>query len=190
MSQMNTPPRLSADDRYELATIAENQARSNRPRHLISFGIVLIAISLVVLFVAWRAKESAHVKLERQNYKLVNIKQIISEIELIESTQSEIENQRENDTISDIYSRFEQCALQANLDVDIGTATRRTQPMGNSKRVVYPYSVRDPSLTKLLDWITISVDQIPGVGVQEIKLSPEKDNWLVKVSFVRFERNE
>ena len=54
MSTLNAEnARLTQDDRYELATRAQNQQRLNSPRHFIMLGLLLLVIMLIVLGVTW-----------------------------------------------------------------------------------------------------------------------------------------
>ncbi len=195
MTQLNpTNTRLSADDRYELATIAQSHERTNSPKHLVILGLFIVIASLIILIFAWRIKAGAIESYSQRANELTRIHQLITNIETLESAQNVNPLQDENQPISDILSQFKRYATQAKIASDIGlpgnNKTSRVQPMLNSTRIIYPYSVRDPSLVSLLDWVQISTEQIPGLGVQGITIKPEAKNWSLKVTFVRYERNE
>lgn len=191
MSQLNASnPKLSPDDRYELAAGAQNRERTNSPKHLIVFGLVIVVLSLIILAIAWRSKASAMDDLGKRSRELAQIHQLIDNIQTLERSQEADPLGDENQAISDILSQFKRYAKQSKIEHDIGIPTGSRQPMLNSTKVTYPYSVRDPSLAYLLDWINLSVEQIPGLGVQEMTLKPEAKNWLLKVTYVRHERKE
>ena len=196
MTQLNpTKTRLSDDDRYELATVAQIHERANSPKHLVVLGLFVVLVSLVILIFAWRIKAGAIENNRRKADELTRIHELIANIETLENAQNVNPLQDENQPIPDILSQFKRYATQAKIERDIGlpsnnNKTSRVQPMLNSTKIIYPYSVRDPSLASLLDWVQISTEQIPGLGVQEITIKPEAKNWFLKVTFVRYERNE
>tara|TARA_R110002073_G_scaffold118918_1_gene258237 strand:+ start:74562 stop:75152 length:591 start_codon:yes stop_codon:yes gene_type:complete len=196
MTQLNSSSsKLSADDRYELAAVAQNQERTNNPKHLILMGVFIVVISLIVLALAWRSKSAAIEDLDKKSRELAQINQLIEDIQRLEAEQETNPLEDINQPIPDIFSQFTRYATQAKLSQDIGfpsnsNSSSRVQPMLNSTRITYPYSVRNPSLASLLDWVNISTEQIPGLGIQELTLKPESQNWLLKVTYVRYERKE
>ena len=183
--------RLSPDDRYELASRAQSQQRLNYPKHLIVLGAFLVIISLVVLFVAWRSLSAAQKTHERKAYQLTQIQEIIGNINTLEQSQANNTGLDQFQPINDILSKFKQYARQAKLSKELGLPKQpKSRNMGNAKLLTYPYAVRDPSLEHLLNWVKISTNQIPGLEVTDMTIKPGKQDWLLTITFSRYERVE
>lgn len=192
MSQSNTPDgRLSPDDRYELAQRAQDQQRLNYPKHLIGVGSILVFASIVILAIAWQSRAAAIENNELQAYELVAIQQLITDIQTLEAAQANNANADQGQPITDILSKFKRFGTQAKLEHDVGLPKNPgKQPQGNVSLMTYPYDLRDPSLERLLNWVRISIDQIPGLGVSSIDLRPGKKEWTMTVILSRYERNQ
>jgi len=192
MSSLRTPSgRLSPDDRYELAARAQNQQRLNYPRHLIVLGGLLVFISIVLLAIAWQIRSSAISSNTKKADDLVRIKQYIGDINALALAQKINPRQNEYDRIDDILSQFQRLASQSKLEHDIGLPIRpKTIPVGNARKLTYPYTVRDNSLEHLLDWVKISKEQIPGLEVSDLSIKPNTQDWTLTVTFTRYERKQ
>lgn len=192
MSSLNTSStRLSADDRYELAARAQNQQRLNYPTHLIVLGSLLVFVSIVMLVIAWQVRSSAQSTNFKRTNEIVQIEQLISEIQSLKASRASDLTLDQNAPIPDMLSKLKRYAAQANLDNELGiprNPTSRTE--GNARKMTYPYTVIDPSLEHLLDWVKISMDQIPGLEVTDLEIKPTKLSWTMKVTLARYERIE
>ncbi len=192
---LNQQNRLSDDDRYELASIAQNQQRLNYPQHLILIGIMLVVVSIVALVVGWQSRSGAQKNNIKQANDLVAIESTISQIIALEQAQESNPDQDLLQPIPDMFSRLERYATQAQLESKLvlpkGNSQSRSRPIaGNATQKIYPYTIKDPSLEHLLDWIEISTSQIPGLEVRDIEIEPAKNDWTMKVTLSRYERNE
>lgn len=192
MSQLNTPQgKLSPDDRYELAARAQNQQRLNYPKHLIGLGLLLVVISLVVLVISWRVRSAAQEANTRVAYELTQIERLITDIQTLEATQATSQDRDRGQPIPDMLSKFKRYGIQAKLENDIGLPKNpKSRPEGNARLMSYPYTLRDPSLERLLDWVRISIDQTPGLGVTSMEIKPAKQDWTMTITLSRYERNE
>ncbi len=192
MSQLNTPQgKLSPDDRYELAARAQNQQRLNYPKHLIGLGLLLVVISLVVLVISWQVRSAAQEANTRVAYELTQIEQLITDIQTLEASQATSQDRDRGQPIPDMLSKFKRYGIQAKLENDIGLPKNpKSRPEGNARLMSYPYTLRDPSLEHLLDWVRISIDQTPGLGVTSMEIKPAKQDWTMTITLSRYERNE
>lgn len=192
MSQLNTPQgKLSPDDRYELAARAQNQQRLNYPKHLIGLGLLLVVISLVVLVISWQVRSTAQEANTRVAYELTQIEQLITDIQTLEASQATSQDRDRGQPIPDMLSKFKRYGIQAKLENDIGLPKNpKSRPEGNARLMSYPYTLRDPSLEHLLDWVRISIDQTPGLGVTSMEIKPAKQDWTMTITLSRYERNE
>lgn len=192
MSHLSTSnTRLSADDRYELATQAQNQQRLNYPQHLIVLGLLLVFVSIVVLAIAWQIRSKA----QESNFKhangLVQIDDLINQIRALEEERLNNPQQDIYKPIPDMRSRLSRFASQAKLENELGLPKNSTsRPEGDARRMTFPYTVRDPSLEHLLDWIKISTQQIPGLQVTDLTIKPANQDWTMSVTLSRYERIE
>jgi len=183
--------RLSADDRYELASRAQNQQRLNYPKHLIVLGVLLVIISIIILVVAWQARAGAQTSNTRRAYQLTQIEALIANIQTLEQSQTTETSQDQFQPIPDILSKFKQYARQAKLSTELGLPNQpKSRMMGNARLMTYPYAIRDPSLEHLLDWVKISTSQIPGLEVTDMMVKPGKQDWLLTITLSRYERTQ
>lgn len=192
MSALGTSnTRLSSDDRYELAAMAQNQQRLNYPTHLIVMGGMLVFVALIIVVVAWQSRSSASKQLERRGYELEQVKSLITEINALQLSLATKSSLDEFEPILDIYSKLEDFATQAKLETKLGPPSNpQSLPQGNARKKTYPYTVRDSSLEHMLDWINISTQQIPGLEVQDITIKPTAQAWTMVVTLSRYERNQ
>lgn len=181
--------RLTADDRYELATRAQNQQRSNSPRHLIMLGVLLLIVSLIVLGVAWQTRAAALNANQQMARDAVKVQNLIAEIEALKLAQSLQTEEDIFQPLPDILSTLQSLARQAQFEVDLGLPRNPlSRPEGNAILKTYPYVVSDPSLEHLLDWIKLAQQQIPGLQVRELSIQPRNQNWTMSVVLARYER--
>lgn len=183
--------RLSPDDRYELASRAQSQQRLNNPRHLIMLGVVLVIVSLILLVIAWQTQAKAKQKNESRARSLVKIEQLIGEIQALSASQNSSTEQDIYQPIPGILSKLQGYGRQAQLANEVGLPRNsQTRPEGNAKLTTYPYTLRDPSLEHLLDWVRIAKREIPGLQVRELSIQPANQNWTMTVVLARYERNQ
>jgi hypothetical protein len=189
MSTLSGESRLSADDRFELASRAAMHERQTRPAHYVVFGILIFVATLIFLAVAWNHNTSANKRLRNNQIAAINVERMIAQIDELELAQSESPIDDRFAPIPDILTRFSRIGQQMGLTIDLPRTTPpRTE--GGARLHSYQYSVRDPSLEKILQWIQRSQDQIPGLRVREMTINLNAKAWLVKVTLNRYERIE
>lgn len=191
MSTLDAPGRLSADDRYELASRASAHERRARPAHLVAMGAIALMISLIVLGFGWRAEKSATRALQRAGTTSSEVERLVAQIQTLERTASEPKGDDPFVPIPDLLSRLTQMGVQAGLQNEV-PLPRSTAPRteGAARLLIYPYTVRDVSLERVLAWIDMATERIPGLSVRELTLNPAPTSWVVKVTFSRYERIE
>ncbi|MFK7882896.1 MAG: hypothetical protein AB8F26_01780 [Phycisphaerales bacterium] len=191
--------RMSEDDRYELAARAEAGARSNRPTHLVLIGAVILFVSVMGVAFAWRSDTKAAKSLERSTTQLTLIKDRAERLATLEAQASDPESQDLNGPIPEILSRLENLAREAGLEAIPTVPIQDNDGYQDARRVSYVYkngrgrqqtSIRDPSLEKMLTWVSLVTERIPGMHVRHISLTPQANAWMLEVTFARFERLE
>lgn len=181
--------RLSADDRYELATRAQSQQRLNSPKHLIVLAMMLLFVSLIVLVVAWRSQSSAMEENQITAQNLARIESLISEINTLRASQNSSTDVDIFQPMPDILSRLQNLAQRAELKNDLGLPRNpATRPVDNAIYKTYPYTVRDPKLENVLNWIKLTQEEIPGLQVNDLSIQPGTQFWTTEVLLVRYER--
>ena len=188
--------RLSDDDRYEIAARADAGERSNRPTHLVFFGGLVLGVALLAAAIAWRADGAAANDLRRKSNELATIKERSQTLADLVQRQVEAPTNDEYAPIPDMLSRLQNAAREAGLETLPEVPRTENESFQNARRVNYRYSsrdrsqVRDPSLEKMLSWVSIATERIPGLYVRQISLKPQANSWLMEVTFSRYERIE
>jgi hypothetical protein len=184
--------RLSADDRYELASRAQNQQRLNAPKHLIVLGVMLLVIALIALGIAWQTQSAAAEKNGRAARDMIKIENLIADITLLQATLS---TDTDSDILKpqpDILSKLEAMGERAGLASGIGLPNNQSsRPEGDLILRSYPYrNIRDRSLESLINWVRLAEQEIPGLHVREISIQPRSNAWSMDVVLARYERRE
>ncbi len=190
-NNLSGTPRLSPDDRYELASRSLMQERRSRPIHLVAMGIIVLVVSLVALAFAWQHDRSANKTLRSNQVASINADRMITQINELKNTQDQSTDDDVFAQIPDILTRLSRIASQVGLENDLAlpkSTTPRTE--GSTRLLTYPYTVRDSSLERILDWIQTSQEQIPGLQIREITINLNTASWIVKVTLMRYERIE
>lgn len=188
--------RLTDDDRYEIAARAEAGARSNRPTHLVFIGAMVLGIATIGTAVAWRADSGAARDLRRKSSDLATINDRSATLAALLQQQAAAPRDDQNAPIPDMLSRLQNAAREAGLETLPGVPRTENESFQNARRVNYRYTsrdrsqVRDPSLEKMLAWVSIATERIPGLYVRQISLRPQANAWLMEVTFARYERIE
>ena len=190
MSTLEQPTRFTPDDRYEMASRAQSQQRRNHPTHLVLLGVVVLAVSLIVLAFAWRSDSKAHKDLLNKSFKLDSIKSEIATLDALQAQSESTGRNAEFDKITDMISRQDSIAASVGLGGALGLPKTNSQKKGNAILSEYTYSVQDISLEKMLAWVQAAIQQIPGLKISMIEVRPVNTNWSLKVTMYRFERIE
>ncbi len=182
--------RLSADDRYELATRAQNQQRLNAPRHLIAMGMVLLAVSLIAAGFAWKTQAGAKKKNEAAANNLVKIESLIEQIQSLQAASTGSAQLDILKPLPDILSTLESLGPRASLKNSIALPrNQNSRPEGDLILKTYSYeNINDPSIERLLDWVRLAEQEIPGLHVREISIEPRQQYWSMDVILARYER--
>jgi len=91
-----------------------------------------------------------------------------------------------------IMSRISQVAASAGvqglpLPTSLPDITAKDRPV---KRVRFSYQISNPSLAPVMQFLSQVEQQIPGMRVYAIKITPDKERWSVGVTLSRLERVE
>lgn len=178
---------LSEDARYELAGAAAAAERRNRPTALLVAALLVLAIGAGALVSSLSARASAGRAMRLEQTREEQVVRLAAQFD-------SIERQRQDsgtDTfapIPDLLSRIETAARDAGLSDRPPIPGQRSERSEDLTRRDYTYTMRDASLDRLLRWVELSTQTVPGLQVSSIELRPEQRTWQVTVTFSRWER--
>ena len=178
---------LSEEVRFELAGAAAAAERRNRPTVLLVAALLVLAIGAGALVSSLSALGSAGRAMRLEQTREERVVRLAAQFEAVE-------RQRQDsgaDTfapIPDLLSRIEAAARDAGLADRPPIPNQRSERSEDLTRRDYTYTMRDPSLDKILKWVDLSTQAVPGTQVSSIELRPEQRNWQVTVTFSRWER--
>lgn len=179
---------LSEDARFELAGSAAAAERRNRPTAILIAALLALAVGVGVLASSLGARASAGRALRLEQTREEQVVRLAAQFEAVD-------RQRQNTgadafaPIPDVLSRIEAAARDAGLTDRPPIPNQRSERSEDLTRRDYAYSaMRDASLDKLLKWVELSTQSVPGLHVTAIELRPEQRAWQVIVTFSRWER--
>lgn len=178
--------RISDDLRYELADSARVAESANRPRALVVLATVLFVIAGVVLVIALGRRETAAREYALQAERQVRVADLALQFERLEELRSAT-NTRANEPLEDLFSRIELAATELGLDKPRIPRPQATAIQGANK-IRYSYTMQDASLNRLLAWVEAAKENVPGLEVSSLTLTPAARHWTMEVTFVRWER--
>lgn len=180
--------RASPDERFALAAAAAGSERRNRPRHLVIFATILLVASLIYLGVAVGERGRARAVVGRQTREAERLAAMAAELVKLEQQAAASATGGVGAPMSDLTSRLERFAADAGLVQPLNHRRGAGEPRGGAVLYRYPYDIRDPSLENVMTWFQKSVEGIPGLEIQSLKIRPEPNAWFVQVTFSRWER--
>ncbi|NQX95989.1 MAG: hypothetical protein HRT64_13930 [Erythrobacter sp.] len=139
---------------------------------------------------AWRSQVSATKQNALAATNIVSIESLINEIRELEvASDTDVQNS-DYDPLPDILSTLQGIGEQAQLKNPIGLPRNQNErPEGEAILKTYPYqNINDPSLEKLLDWVKLAEEQIPGLHVRELSIEPRQQFWSMDIVLARYER--
>lgn len=178
----------SAERRARLAMVAAQSARGNRPAALIVVTVAACAAAMVYL--AWAAftLRAADRALSRERMIAAETVQLAGELVTLRSRASS-EGDAGGQPITQIRSRIQALAGEAGVTGRVPVPTDRFDTLGKSVRRRFEFTnVTDESLPALLEWVNRAVAEIPGLEVYSISVRPAPNNWVMNVSFSRWEK--
>lgn len=188
--------RLTEDDRYQLAARADAGTRANRPTHFVAIALVVLFVALLGLLIGWRADASASNELTRRSREMAQITERADRLAELTAQLANAGNAELNRPIPDMLSRLQNLAREAGLATLPDVPRSDNEAFDTARRVNYRYDarsrnqVRDASLEKLLTWVNLVTERIPGMHVRQISLTPQANAWSMEVTFARYERLE
>lgn len=182
--------RASLDERFAVASVAAASERENRPRHLVLVAAVLLAGALMYLGVEAGERATARRQLKNRVAEAEEIQAMTAELKSLDDqvAQNAAGAGGVGQPMPDVLSRLEGFATEAGLQEQLSHRRGPGRNEGGATLYTYPYEIRDPSLENVMTWLQKSVEGIPGLEVQSVRLRPEPTAWSVQVTLSRWER--
>lgn len=184
----STPTPMTPDERYEIAAAAAAAERGNRPRHLLVIGAIALLVAAVALLVGFNKYNNAASRLRSTSREIHQIEQLAAQLTQLQAVADTGPSIGITEPIPTLLSQIEELArragVQGNIPIPRGT---NPEAHGNYRRLTYPYKVTDETLSQPIQWIRLALTEIPGLGLDSIKVRPTASAWSVEVTFFRFE---
>jgi hypothetical protein len=175
----------------QLAARAQAQQGRNAPRTLVLGAALLAVLAAGYAWSGFRARASARADLADAK----------SRAELMISTAGTLRAARDaqgaggaiaSEPDGQMLSKIEAAGPISGLARPVPVGRRRPVPDRTTKwtQVFVDYTgIKDPSMDAVMGWVDASLRAVPGLEVHGITIKPEKHEWLVNVTFVRWEKS-
>lgn len=186
--------KFTDDDRAELVQAAAQAERSARPVHLLVLASMLLVAGLGALMVTWSRVEKAERSLKFQQNMAEEMRlQVALLNRLKEDTAAR--GPAAGDELAQIRSVIAQAATTAGIKnannlLPESDRADPPRPGANSVQRKFRYRVQDVNLPALFEWMKISTQQVAGLEVYAVKLTPRPNDWELSVTFSRWERKK
>ncbi|MEO1512774.1 MAG: hypothetical protein AAFU70_11930 [Planctomycetota bacterium] len=90
------------------------------------------------------------------------------------------------------FSVIEQIARETGIDQRLAIPQGRRFNVSGApgvSLVSYGYTINDGSLESLLNFVRRVDDELTGMAVRSIEITPREAGWTLEVTFQRYERN-
>lgn len=193
MSGLGDERRLGEDARVELAMSASSQARARRPMGLVVLASVAAAIALLAAGWGLVSKSRERERWERLVSTQARVEGMIAEYRQLEERQRAAGETVAGTRVPDLLARMETIAtVRAGMREKPPLPRESSSSSPRAQNIIireYVYeAVRDPSLAALLEWINLAQAEIPGLEVDSVRLTPDQQQWQMRVVFRRWER--
>ncbi len=181
---------LTADDRFELAMLATQRERSNRPVWVLAAGTAALVLTGCFTLWAWSAYASSRSRLNSQATLTAGI---VSNIDYLR----ELDNlgktgpDKTVEPFNALISTIQTAAVSVGL-TSIPSAPNqqlgREMPSGLRQNIYAYDNVRSPKVETLLNWVEKSLKDVPGLSVREVVLKRDANGWTLRAVFSRLEK--
>lgn len=175
----------------ELAMRAGRAERANKPTMLLLLAMLVLAGTFLFLLTSVSRLSEARGDLASRRSNAEQMAMLVAELKQMRDYSSEAAT-LVHESDPQIMSRISQVAASAGvqglpLPTSLPDITAKDRPV---KRVRFSYQISNPSLAPVMQFLSQVEQQIPGMRVYAIKITPDKERWSVGVTLSRLERVE
>lgn len=175
--------------------MAARAERGNQPRHLMVIALAMVVVALIYLLVGWRAQASAEESLRAEKRNAQTVQSALGTLRALQAAGSG-SGPKANESSASILSQFQRAGSDAGLKNPVTLpktgSGRATQTSSNKDvaKVTWVYTLKDPSLAALWEFMKRATDSVGGLEVCSVSLKPVGVDWELTVEFCRWERVE
>lgn len=175
----------------ELAMRAGRSERANKPTVVLLLAALVLAGGFIYLLASLSRLSEARGDLEMRRENAERMAFLVAELRQMREYSSEAAA-FVHEPDPQIMSRIMQVAGSAGvtglpLPTKLADITARDRAV---TRVRYAYQITSPSLAPVMQFLSQVEQQVPGMRVYAIKITPERERWSVNVTLSRLERVE
>jgi hypothetical protein len=175
----------------DLSMAAATRERGNRPAYLIVLALALLALAAVLCLWAVRDRSDAARQLEAAQARSDRVDQLAAKLTAVRNAASDPAWQKLNEPITTIRSTLQALGTEAGLKAQLALPNESARPVQGQgiKRTILTYrDIREPDLSALFRFVSLSLERVPGLEVYSLTLEPEKEQWKINLAFARWER--
>lgn len=187
--------REAEDRRHEVVAMAARTERANQPRHLLVIAALLVVAAVVYLLVGWRAQASAMASLREEQKSAQTVQAALGTLRALQAAGNNA-GPKANESSDTILSRIQKAGTDAGLKNPVPLpapgAGRPTRTNSNKDvaKATWRYTIQDPSLGALWEFLRHATEAVGGLEVYSVSLKPVGQQWEMTVEFCRWERVE
>ncbi|MFA6045246.1 MAG: hypothetical protein WC718_09690 [Phycisphaerales bacterium] len=183
------------DRRHEIVAMAARTERGNQPRHLLLISLALVVAALVYLMIGWRAQAGAEQSLREEKRNAETVQNALGTLRALQAAGTSA-GPKANESSASILSQFQRAGSDAGLKNPVtlpkSGSGRASQTSSNKDvaKVTWVYTLKDPSLSALWEFMKRATESVSGLEVYSVSLKPVGTDWELTVEFCRWERVE
>jgi len=192
ISDLNPNLKLNDDERAQLSLTAHKAEKAAKPTHLLVLaGSLLLVATLALMSSASKLSDAT----KSMNFQNRLAEDMVAEVATLKQLRdaSTSSGPTAGDELNTIRSRISQAAAGVgikNADKLLPDSNQANpqRPGANSVQRLFKYTVQNDTLGPLLEWMAAAPQQVPGLEVYQLKLTPHNNDWTLNVTFSRWER--
>lgn len=183
------------DRRHEIVAMAARTERGNQPTYLMVIALGLVGVSLVYLLIGWRAQAAADALMLAERRNAETVQTALGTLRGLQAAGTGA-GPKVSESSDTILSRIQRAGADAGLKNAVPlprTGSGRPSVTNSNKdvaKVTWNYTVKDPSLSALLEFTKRATEVVSGLEVYSVTVRPQAGEWEMTVEFCRWERVE
>lgn len=172
----------------ELSRLAARQEQRNRPRVLVTLGVLAVLCGLVYAWMGWRARTDAFDLAQRAQERDERLRERLAQLASLRA--EEAARGGSEDAGVFLRSTVERVGREKDLFRLDPPSSPSVTRADTRRREVYTYSVEDESLAAILAFARRAEQEVPGLRVTRVVVRPGAERWNVVLDLARWTRNE
>jgi hypothetical protein len=181
---------VSDDARFRIAMTAGTRERQNRPRALIVGALALLGLAAIVCLLGVVSRARAASGLREEDRRGRDADSRLAEVTALRAAQESAATPAgEPLGALELADRLGKIAQAAGLKDTLQPPREVSETRGRIVIKRYSYSsIRSPDLAPVIDWLSRATQEIPGLELIGLELTPDASGWVVVPTLRRWER--